>query len=311
MSAYVFWGDFGTVLDRFTAAGDLSRILDAPQAETYFQQRKGPALLFLTEEIARAHAAELTRWALAHPSISLVLAYGASDTQESLTWLKTVPVIDHLIPLGSETLKNLVERLVSPEGRQKFDDNPQIFFRPGQLDDATTITLRHLNECAASYRALTDYVDTLGCFSGFSELMATAASELLTNAFYNGKRDPVTGLAKTSDRQVKFGLDGDEKVTFTFGREGKFLWMIVRDCFGSLDRGTLINAMNRAARERTAKTASTGGAGLGLMMLYEWASELGFSLESGRATTVACKFKITHRQREFQSESSSVHVHAE
>lgn len=303
MSALVFWGDFKqlfTVVPTLTSESQvISSIAEVPGDAEY---------LFITRQTAESHTPALMDLKARRPDISLVLAYVQPATQENIHCLKQLPQIDHLIPIQSDTTTALMTRLLDPQRRQNIRVHKEALFLPEQLDETFEFKLQHSKECESYYQKIADYVEGLGCFTGFSELMMTAASELLTNAFYNGKRDPKTGKALVPDRQIKFALDPHEFVTLRYGRQGAYFWLVVTDCFGSLDRLTLINAMDRAATDRTPRLNTPGGAGLGLIMLFEWSTEMGFSLVRGTSTTVACKFKIARRQKEFDTETSSVHL---
>lgn len=306
---FASWGDFSSVTAQFPdASSSLETVYGPSDLVGIFSGTTTPSLLFVTGDILSANSREILNLKDRCPHVSVVAAYTKANTQENIQWLKLVPVIDHLVPLKSQIMSDLLTRLSTTAGRQEFARDPLKLFLPAQLENEYSFSLRHVDDCKKCYEDLNNYVQGLSCFIGFSEIMITAASELLTNAFYNGKRDPTTGKAITPDRQVKFALADNEKITFRYGIRDGFFWMIVQDSFGSLDRITLFNAMNRAASERTANTTVPGGAGLGLIMLYEWSTEMGFSLSQGRSTMVACKFKITRRQREFDAEPSAVHV---
>lgn len=264
-------------------------------------------LLIITDKIPHKHSEQILSLKAARPKLIVVLAYSEGTAHESIQWLKKLPVIDHLVPMKSENTKAWLEKLLSADGAEQIRKNPEQLFMPA-LTPQASYNLSHVDECRKCYDDVREYAESLKCFSLFPDLMHTAASELLTNAFYNGKRDSETGQAVTSDRRVKFMLAESEKITFAFGQSGNFLWMRVQDNFGTLDRQTLINAMYRAASQRTANISSPGGAGLGLLMLYDWSTEMNFSLVNGKSTTVCCKFKISKRQREFEGEQSAVHL---
>ncbi len=86
------------------------------------------------------------------------------------------------------------------------------------------------------------------------------------------------------------------------------MWLFVRDPFGTLDKSTLIAALLRAATEKAPIADSEGGAGLGLKMVYECASELVFGLSEGESTLVGCKLRITRRNKIFDAELASLHI---
>ncbi|MGZ3722001.1 MAG: hypothetical protein ACXVA9_03660 [Bdellovibrionales bacterium] len=295
----VFWGDFNTMLNEGT-----SRVSSCFAADDYAGAKEKlsqinedqEAVLFLTGEVLQYKVQQLAALTSARPTLNVVLVYETANAAQNFTWLEKIPTIRHIIPKNSENSR-------------RFWTKPSAAnLQPAALREKQEIEIVNSGDCETIYSQLSEYALKQDCFSGFEAVVLTSASELLTNAFYNGKRDPKTGAALVSDRNIKFALDPGELITLTFGRDDEYLWLIVRDCFGSLDRATLATALNRAACERKPILDSAGGAGLGLFMVYEWASEMLVTLDQGRSTTFACKFKLTKRNKIFEQELSALHI---
>jgi hypothetical protein len=311
MEKFLFWGP----LESLTKLTDLTSpppewleaVADEASAKKAIEEAEGPKLLFVTEEVLRNESQALIGLKSGFPELDIVYINSQENTQTKIQWLKNVSSINHLLPIHSNITKSLFKRVLEDDWRKVFVQSPEKIFFPENLSNLTEINLHHVDDCPAAFEKMSAYLEGAACFSGFKEMMVTAASELLTNAFYNGPRD-AQGKALTADRKVKFALPNHQFVKFSFGKVDEYFWMSVSDNFGTLDRNTLINAMNRAATERTAKTEGVGGAGLGLIMLFEWASEIGFKLSTGVSTTVACRFKMVRRQKEFDAEPSVFHV---
>lgn len=309
MLSIVFCGEFDELFNKLPTLSKWACLTHTnEEAMDFFNRTPSPHLLFITKSRLDCCADKLMKLKSMLPALTIVMVYSENDASDNLKSLKSVPVVDHLIPMWSAATNDLLTKLETPEGRESFLKSRESVFLPKDLENPVEKTLRHVDDCFPVYNEVMDYTEKLKCFSGFSEIIATATSELLTNAFYNGKRDPATGEAVTADRQIKFGLDPHEFVKFKYGKKDNFFWLSVTDSFGSLDRATLLKALERAATERTPRMDTVGGAGLGLLMLFEWASDLSFSLTPGKSTVVACRFKLCRRQKEFDSEASSIHI---
>lgn len=311
MGTFLFWGSqdlLDKALDSSAERPDwLNQISDQATAKEMTETSAKPCLLFLTETVLKQHSAFINQLKADHPKLDIVYINETENTQTKIEWLKNVQVINHLLPIHSSITKSLFKRVLQEDWRQVFLQSPEKIFAPENIDELHTMKLNHVDQCQQAFTGVRDFLEKQACFTGFAEMMVTAASELLTNAFYNGPKAS-DGSAVTSDRKVKFLLPANQEIQFSYGKTEGYFWMSVSDCFGTLDRATLIKALNRAATEKTARTDTAGGAGLGLIMLFEWASEIGFKLSTGVSTTVACRFKISKRQKEFDSEPSVFHV---
>ncbi len=303
MAQFVFCGDPGDftrealVSSHFVIVPDLRAAHDAVRI---FGQE---AMLFVNSNIVRSKQNDLEKVIReCQPTIALV--YDDLPNAE-MTALMLKHPIDHIIPRASENSRSCIIQVLSQ--RQRFAPK---HFQPGQLVHRQDVTLTNSDQCDDLYRQLGKYVQSLNCFPGFEGVVLTAASELLTNAFYNGKRNLKTGAPLVTDRRVKFALEKGETITLTYGHEQNYFWLMVCDPFGSLDRNTLVRALNRAAVERTPKINNNGGAGLGMLMLFDWSTELNVFLDRNRSTCVACKFRLTNRNRVFEAEPSAIHIFA-
>lgn len=312
MGNFYFWGPqnlLSSIFDPTTETPNwLRHINSIEELRKEFSGSSEPKLLFVTEDILKKEAQGLMDLKNQIPKVQYVYINQNENTQTKIELLKNVQVVNHLLPIHSSITKSLFKRVLQEDWRKIFLESPEKIFQPENLISQETLQFRHVDECQIAFEKVKEFLANESCFSGFSEMMVTAASELLTNVFYNAPRDK-DGNPRVFDRKIKFELSPDELVQFSFGKSDGYFWMSVSDRFGTLDRQTLINAMNRAATERTAKQTA-GGAGLGLIMLFEWASEIGFNLDQGVSTTVACRFKLSKRQKEFDMEPSVFHVFA-
>lgn len=297
----VFWGHFEESVFAGAKPGNVLRCSGASDADKLLANGGADSILFISEEVLVKDSVNVQRVAAAH-KLPIVLTYQNSAQEVQFEALKKIPELNHLLPLNSSNTRLLLARLMSgtPFGPKLSD--------PPELSEVHERVFTNSGECEELYDELTEFALNLGCFQGFEGIARTAASELLTNAFYNGKRDPRTGQPLVTDRRVKFGLEKGETITFTYGNEADYLWLVVHDCFGSLERDMLVKAMTRVVIERTPRLDGPGGSGLGMIMLYEWATELNVFLAPKRSTVVSCKLKLTYRNRLFDAEPCALHI---
>jgi len=294
----VFWGNFDALCEK--AGQQPSQIPSVANVDAVRLLLSGDPkqILFVRDTVLVNCKPQLAELEGEYPSLTVVLVYDSVEMSTVWELLEAFPRISHLLPLASLNSYRCAQDLMAGQSGR---------FLPGALTDSRRILLCHSAECEAIYSELSTYLAQQSCFAGFSTIAVTSASELLTNAFYNAKRDVQTGKPIFFDRRVKVQLEANEPVEVNFGRDEMYFWLIVRDRFGTLDRKTLIRAISRAARERT-PLDNTGGAGLGIHLLFTWATEVNILVEPARSSTIACKFLLTPRNRVFDSEPSAIHL---
>lgn len=155
---------------------------------------------------------------------------------------------------------------------------------------------------------LGDYARSKPVFETFPDMAKTIASELLTNAFYNAPQD-ASGRAIQPNRADQVAFHPPRFVDFSYGDDGTHLWIRVGDPFGTFSREKLLDhLMSCASRDQLVVREGVGGAGIGLFMVFRWASELLFVFEPGRETFVMVKLLKTKRMRTFDSQRAIFEV---
>src|SRR5262249_6232960 len=142
-----------------------------------------------------------------HP---VILVYQDAPSEARFKLIKNYPFLNHIIPLKCENTRQLLARLSSGSAF-----SPSLF-QPLDLSEKHEKNLTDSGDCEDVYDEVAEFAQSLGCFQGFESIVRTASSELLSNAFYNGKRNPKTGEALVSDRRIKFALDKGESIGFTY-----------------------------------------------------------------------------------------------
>lgn len=234
---------------------------------------------------------------------NFIIALVSPEDQNDINikYFQLNPQIGHLIPSKNKSISEEMQKLLMIVNAAEAVDGLQMTVDKvlSSLKNKQTFELTESQARWHCYEEISNYAEKLHVFPEFKNIIKTAASELLTNAFYDAPKNPETGKSLNPNRKSKVCLVPPKKVEFHFGLspDDAYLWMFVRDPFGSLDKPTLVASLLRAATERTAKLDQEGGAGLGLKMVYEWASEVVFGLAQGESTLVGCKFRITRRNR--------------
>lgn len=233
-----------------------------------------------------------------------VLSHQAND--DNIKILVDFPAVFHILIADSDSLVHQVtyflqDGTASQQAKNSAPLNIRWTAEKANMEDSSDRFL--------CYEQIIQYISTLNCFSGFSDIVHTATSELLSNAFYDAPRDMVADRAHVLDRSKVVRLQAPNSVTFLFGlQDDNFLWVGTVDSFGSLNRPKLIQSLKRASEERTAVLNKEGGAGLGLYMLFNWATSLYFVLEKNKKTEAYIKFKISRRRITFEKEKASIHI---
>lgn len=149
---------------------------------------------------------------------------------------------------------------------------------------------------------LGDYARSKPVFETFPDMVKTIASELLTNAFYNAPQD-AQGRPIQPNRGQGVTIVPPRYVDFSYGDDGSHIWLRVGDPFGTFSRNKLLeHLMSCASRDQLVVRDGIGGAGIGLFMVFRWATQLLFVFEPGRETFVLVKLLKTKRMRTFDSQ---------
>ena len=144
----------------------------------------------------------------------------------------------------------------------------------------------------ATTRTAIDYDSKLRCISEIGALanaagvrrkqrdgLALCLDEMLMNAIYDA---PAGEPAR--DAIVRSACDG---VRFT---------VAVRDAFGTLSRDTVLRYLHKCLHSADPIDHKQGGAGLGLYMMVNSASEVYFEVRPGVSTEVACVFEVAAKR---------------
>lgn len=152
--------------------------------------------------------------------------------------------------------------------------------------------------------AVTNYILRLGDpgynhpFGEYAQRIALLTDELLLNAVFDANP-----RLKGTDRSVPFKLKPKEKITVSFGYDGEFFGVSVRDPFGSFTSDTILKYL--AASKETGKIVSADSGGLGLRFIFEKAHQVVTNVKSEKVTEVIALVKFPGRIMDFESQKKS------
>jgi CheY-like chemotaxis protein len=155
-------------------------------------------------------------------------------------------------------------------------------------------TITRASQRARVAQALSEAVRSRGQSDRVASMAMLAADELLSNAVHNAPVD-ADGVhyRKDTPRDIELELDDRHRVYLRWGCDARYLAIEVRDNFGSLDRDTILEALaSHDVREHT------GGAGMGISLVYRSCDHLVFNLAPGTRTEIIALIDVRHSPAE-------------
>lgn len=154
------------------------------------------------------------------------------------------------------------------------------------------------NEKSAAIAAVGDFAQAMGVRRKYREQIDQCVDEMLMNALYDA---PVDAAGKPLFSEVpvreRVLMRVDEKAVLQYACDGERFAVSVRDSFGTLRRETILAYLDKCLHatenqvEQIDRKAS--GAGLGLYLIANAATEVYFHIFSGSASEVVCAFDLT------------------
>lgn len=207
-----------------------------------------------------------------------------------------------LLPIRDEQVADDIEKTIQYLDAMKPEANSFVLSNHIDGSEKFQFQLAQSEDRWKLIEQLGDYARSKPVFETFPDMAKTIASELLTNAFYNAPQDK-TGRAIQPDRGEGVFIHPPRYVDFSYGDDGTHLWLRVSDPFGTFSRNKLLeHLMNCASRDQLVVRDGIGGAGIGLFMVFRWATQLLFVFQPGHETFVLVKLLKTKRMRAFDSQ---------
>lgn len=226
---------------------------------------------------------------------------------EHFTFMEANPKFNLLIPVRQDQADHDLQ--AAAEFLKTFEPGKSAVrssSKPNIHQRELEMTMSH--ERWAAIEDLGEYIKVQAVFGDLVEIGKTVASELLTNAFYNAPRAP-TGEPLQPHRSRTARMTPPAKIKFNFGDDGSHIWLSVTDPFGTFKRDKLFKLLAGNARDAKMRVnEGVGGAGIGIYLMYKWASQILFEFVPGERTTVLVKLIKTRRQKAFANQRAVLEV---
>lgn len=220
---------------------------------------------------------------LASPGPVIVVC---DDTlQTAIAWLPARAWLSNVVSTTTLQLPSAAEHIGNVMRTLTHTGAPRLLDWLGSTVIGRRVRLAHASRRVERLDRMTTFFDGKGVGGRTIELLRDAAEELLTNAFYDA---PVAAgaLSQPISRTQDVSLSDDSACDMVYGCRDDLAVVRVRDPFGSLARGRLIEVLMRCARTDMAVEVdeTMGGAGLGLWRIFTAASFVALAVVQNRYT---------------------------
>jgi hypothetical protein len=241
------------------------------------------------------------------------------DTLESTKGIEVAMFIDSQIPQAAEKISNLsiVKYLIGvapndANGRdlstliKKFSDG-DILDLDKYLAFGCKVHERKINSAKAKKEAIaavSHYIVELGDpgynhpFGEYARRVSELAEELILNAVFSANP-----RLRGTDRSQEFKLNKDEEILMSWGFDGEFFGIAVRDPFGKFDSNTIMKYLSTQKSLEQVITGESGG--LGLKFIFEKAHQIVANVRNERVTEVIALMRFVNRMLEFEKQKKS------
>lgn len=156
----------------------------------------------------------------------------------------------------------------------------------------------------AAIEAVSNYILSLGDpgyhhpFGEYAARMAELADELLLNAVFNANP-----RMRNADRSKAYELRPAEQIQMSFGYDGEYFGISVRDPFGKFTSETIMKYLSM--RHETNRITMDASGGLGLKFIFEKAHQVVTNVKDEQVTEVIALVKLVNRMLEFDLQKKS------
>jgi hypothetical protein len=142
--------------------------------------------------------------------------------------------------------------------------------------------------------AVSDFATAVGVRRKYRESIEQVLDELLMNALYDAPVD-AAGKQMFADvpTKTRISLRMEQKAVVQYACEGNMFALSVRDSFGALKGDTIVKYLDKCLHAEQQIDRKAGGAGLGLYIISNAATQFVVNIFPGVATEVMCTFDLT------------------
>ncbi len=157
-------------------------------------------------------------------------------------------------------------------------------------------------EKSVAIAAVSDFAGALGIRRKYREAIEQCLDEMLMNALYDAPVD-TAGKQMFADvpTKTRISLRMEQKATVEYACDGAFFALSVRDSFGTLKGETVLRYLDKCLHSDQQIDRKAGGAGLGLYIISNAATQFLVSIHPGVATEATCTFDLAAPRMQLRS----------
>lgn len=141
--------------------------------------------------------------------------------------------------------------------------------------------------------SVSEFAEAMGVRRKYREGVEQCLDEMLMNALYDAPVDEQgRQIFAEIPTKTRISLRVEQKVVVQYACDGKRFVIAVRDAFGTLERSTVLRYLHKCLHNEQQIDRKVGGAGLGLYLMVNAASEVYFNVLPGVATEAVCVFDL-------------------
>jgi hypothetical protein len=165
-----------------------------------------------------------------------------------------------------------------------------------------SILVGDYQEKSVAIAAVSDFAGAMGVRRKYREAVEQCLDEMLMNALYDAPVD-AAGKQMFADvpTKTRISLRMEQKATVEYACDGSSFALSVRDSFGTLRGETVLRYLDKCLNSDQQIDRKAGGAGLGLYIISNAATQFFVSVHPGVATEATCTFDLNAAKVQLKS----------
>lgn len=165
-----------------------------------------------------------------------------------------------------------------------------------------SILVGDYQEKSVAIAAVSDFAAAIGVRRKYREAIEQCLDEMLMNALYDAPVD-AAGKQMFADvpTKTRISLRMEQKATVEYACDGATFSMSVRDSFGTLRGETVLKYLDKCLHAEQQMDRKGGGAGLGLYIISNAATQFLVSIHPQIATECTCTFDLNAAKVQLKS----------
>jgi len=173
------------------------------------------------------------------------------------------------------------------------------------------LDIRSYEEKRIALLTITAFAKRAGARRPLVARIESAADELLMNAMYNAPAMSRGEVANPAEAALASRQDDRETALLRYATDGRHFAISVEDRFGVLRKESIIDNLTRARTQKSPRSGTAGGAGLGLYFVFSCATRFIANIDPGEKTEIVCLFDLREGRRDMAACARALHVFRE